>query len=220
MRRLNRQSVDVPSCLVNPPEDRTYGNLRREQKAEIRQKLLHMQGNRCAYCERRTGKDAHDGHVEHFRSQATHPHRELEWCNLFWSCTDQHSCGKHKDDCNLVGGTGRKRAFTIDDILDPSIDDPDEYLLFVHDGTVRPRGDLSPNEARRAEETLRVFNLDQSSFLQDSRADAVRPYITSVDALLSLGVEIVRKYVQSQLPIIDEQPFSTAIKHYLGGLIR
>ena len=178
-----------------------------------------MQKGRCAYCERRTGQGADDGHIEHFRNQAHHPHLALDWRNMFWSCVDQNSCGKHKDDCNIVGGTGRKRSFNIDDILDPTADDPDEFFLFVYDGSVAPRSDVNGVELRRAEETLRVFNLRDSAFLRTSREDAVRPYKDAVDSLLPAGPEVVKRYLQVQLPIIESRPFSTAIKHYLGGLL-
>lgn len=219
MHKLDRQSVAVPACLSAPPNGRKYENLNRAEKGEIRTRLLEVQKDRCAYCERRTGQGADDGHIEHFRNQANHPHLDLEWHNMFWSCVDQNSCGKHKDDCNIVGGTGRKRAFNIDDIIDPTVDDPDAFFLFVYDGTAAPRPGVSGVELRRAEETLRVFNLADSAFLKTSREDAVRPYKDAVDSLLAAGPDVVKNYVQAQLPIIEARPFSTAIKHYLGGIL-
>ena len=72
---------------------------------------------------------------------------------------------------------------------------------------------------RRATETLRVFQIDGSAYLRKSREDAVKPYIGAIDSLLPLGIEIVKKYVQSELPKIDAAPFCTAVKHYLGGIV-
>jgi uncharacterized protein (TIGR02646 family) len=69
VRHLDRKSIPVPACLAEQVEGRTYSRLSGAEKAEIRTALLNLQGNRCAYCERRTG-DAHDeGHIEHFRKQ-------------------------------------------------------------------------------------------------------------------------------------------------------
>lgn len=219
MRKLNRQSVAIPTCLAVPPTGQRYDNLQRAEKNEVRSRLLEMQGDRCAYCERRTGQGPDDGHIEHFRNQAKHPHLDREWANMFWSCVDKNTCGKHKDDCNIISGTGRKRAFNIDDIIDPSIEDPDEYFLFVYDGTVCVRAGLSAKQSHRAAESIRVFNLAESAYLRTSRQDAVQPYKHAIDSLLPLGPEVVKKYVQAQFSAIDSAPFSTAVKHYLGGLL-
>lgn len=218
MHKLNRNSVCKPSCLESPPPDKVYADLRGHEKEEIRDCLLTMQSHRCSYCERRTGKEKHEGHIEHFRKQCNHRGLVLDWENLFWSCVDINCCGKHKDDCDIVHGTGTKRRYEDDHILNPSTDDPEEYLVFLDDGTVRVRDGLLPENELRAKETLRVFNLDSSSFLRSSREDAIRPYKSTIDSLLTLGVDVVTKYVREQLPRIEKAPFCTAIKHYLGGL--
>ena len=220
MHKLNRNSVDTPTCLKAPSADKCYADLRGHEKNEIRDRLLEMQGQRCAYCERRTGTDRHEGHIEHFRKQCNHGGLVLSWENLFWSCVDINSCGKHKDDCNIKHGTGVKREFKEDEIIDPAIEDPEHYFVFVSDGTVCLRDGLTTIEKKRAEETLRVFNLADSAFLRTSREDAVRPYKASIDSLLPHGIEMVQKYVDGVFNQIDTSPFCTAIKHYLGGLLQ
>ena len=218
MHKLNRTSVAKPGCLENPHPEKRYRDLRGSEKDEIRDRLREMQVDRCAYCERRTGTGKDEGHIEHFRKQCDFEHLDLDWENMFWSCVDINSCGKHKDDCDIVGGTGKKRAFSPDHIVDPSCEDPEQFFLFVVDGTIRIREGLDAINENRAFETLRVFNLDESPFLRTSRADAVRPYRDAIEDLLHMGEEVVRKYVESQLGKIETSPFCTAIKHYLGGL--
>jgi uncharacterized protein (TIGR02646 family) len=177
-----------------------------------------MQNHRCAYCERRTGTAANDGHVEHFRNQADHPALTTDWNNMFWSCTDIKFCGKHKDECRIVGGTGKCRAFNVQDILDPSADDPDHFLLFVDDGSIQQQSNLSVDEQRRFSETLRVFQLADAAFLVDSRKDAVKPYIDAVNDLRSDGPERLRAYIARQLVRISGVPFETAIRHFLESV--
>jgi uncharacterized protein (TIGR02646 family) len=217
VRHLDRKSIPVPACLAEQVEGRTYSSLSGAEKAEIRTALLNLHGNRCAYCERRTG-DAHDeGHIEHFRKQADHRNLTTTWENLYWSCKDEKTCGKHKDNCRKANG--RLARFNENDLLDPGIDDPDQFLLFVDDGTVVPRPGTDPDERRRAEETLRVFRLADSAYLKQQREDALRPYKSAVKYLLPLGTGLLAEYVEGERENIRQAPFSAAIRHYLEGIL-
>lgn len=218
MHRLNRNTVQAPACITPHDPSRKYEQLTGGQKTEIRNALLTMQKHRCAYCERRTGTAANDGHIEHFRNQANHPDMTTDWNNMFWSCTDIKFCGKHKDECKIVGGTGKCRAFNIQDILDPSVDDPEYFMLFISDGSIQQRANLTADEQRRFAETLRVFQLVDAAFLVDSRRDAVKPYIDIVNELSADGPEKVRAYIARQLTRISGAPFETAIRHFLESV--
>jgi uncharacterized protein (TIGR02646 family) len=217
MHRLDRSAVPVPACLVAPPEGGRYNTLHGSEREEIRARLLELQCHRCAYCERRTGDDRDDGHIEHFRNQSGHAGLELAWTNMFWSCNDEKTCGKHKDKCDRPSGP--RARFVPDDIIDPSIDDPDDFFLFVVDGTVRHFDGLDAISERRALETLRVFQLANSAYLRRSREDAVKPYLRAIVALLSAGQEVVVRYVQGEIANIDSAPFATAIRQYLEGFL-
>jgi len=217
MHALNRGEVPIPPCLAAPPAERTYADLHGHEKEEIRAGLLNLQKHRCAYCERRTGEERDDGHIEHFRNQGRHIQLSLTWTNMFWSCSDEKTCGKHKDKCNRQ--SGRFVAFDPNDLIDPSQDDPNDFLLFVVDGTVRPREGLDAVNQRRAEETLRVFQLAESAYLRKSREDAVKPYVGAIDSLLSAGADLLGRYVKSEVAKIDSAPFSTTIRQYLEGIL-
>lgn len=217
MHKLDRSSVACPTCLVTYVPGSHYGQLQKDEKEEIRTALFTMQRSRCAYCERRAGNELY-GHIEHFRKRADQPELQLTWSNMFWSCLDEHSCGKYKDKCDRPLGSGPRARFDANDLLNPCDEDPDVFLEFLVDGTVRPREGLSTGDAKRANETLRVFQLDANAFLRQSRKDAVSPYMTAVDTLLDFGVEAVKKYVASVQTDIDAAPFSAVIKQYLRGL--
>jgi uncharacterized protein (TIGR02646 family) len=214
MHKLDRNSVPVPVCLAAPVVTR-YDHLHGPERNTIRAALFAIQGERCAYCERRTGTGRDEGHIEHFRDQAGHTHLQLHWPNLFWSCKDESTCGKHKDKCNRPAGTGAQAIFNADEIIDPCVDDPDVYLLFVYDGTVRHRDGLSQQDARRATETIRVFQLADSALLRKSREDAVKPYIGILNSLRLYAPDKLQTYAASELTNTAFAPFSTAIRHFL-----
>ncbi len=218
MHMLDRNSVPCPTCLQQVTAGWGYDQLGARDKAEIRAALLAMQVNRCAYCERRTGEERDEGHIEHFRKQANRPDLEMDWANMFWSCRDERTCGKHKDKCDRPAGSGAQAVCDPAHLIDPCAVDPDNYLEFLPDGNVRPRAGLSPGDLRVAEETIRVFQLAESAFLRRSREDAVRPYVQAIDAMLPHGQELLRQFVNSVQAQIHATPFPTAIRHYLRGL--
>lgn len=217
VRHLDRTSIPTPACLGAPTDGRRYCDLTGAEKAEIRVSLLNLQGNRCAYCERRTGDERDEGHIEHFRKQAEHDDLTTTWENMYWSCKDEKTCGKHKDKCTKT--MGRLARFDEEDLIDPGIDDPDQFLFFVDDGTVVPRQGLDADSHRRAQETLRVFQLADSAYLKKQRADAIRPYNEAVKFLAQHGGQMVADYLQTQKTHIEQAPFSTAIRHYFEGIL-
>jgi uncharacterized protein (TIGR02646 family) len=214
VHKLDRAKASIPTCLATPTVA-NYGRLRGADKESIRQALFTIQGERCAYCERRTGTGEKDGHIEHFRNQANHAQLDLHWPNLFWSCNDTNSCGKHKDDCDIKNGTSTKAEFNPDHIIDPGSDNPDDFLIFVYDGEVKPKVGLAASELRKATETLRVFQLADSPFLRKSRSDAVSPYVSQLDLLLQIAPDRILAYAQSELGKTQHAPFYTAIRHFL-----
>lgn len=211
MRKINRDAVATPLCLASG-SGRSYADLRGAEKNEIRVALLTVQGHRCAYCERRTGSGSDDGHIEHFRKQADHPDLDMTWTNMFWSCNDEKTCGKSKDKCERVSGP--KARFNCDDLMNPDLHDPDEFFLFVTDGSVQMRPGLSEDKQLQAQETLRVFQLAESAYLRKAREDAVKPYVNIVASLLLMGPAVVRQYVQAQKSTVDAAPFSVAIRQF------
>jgi uncharacterized protein (TIGR02646 family) len=219
VHKLDRTSVPRPNCL-DPATTvgRNYGHLRGPEKEEIREALVRMQQSRCAYCERRLADGRDDGHIEHFRNQANHAQNDLDWDNLFWSCTDEKTCGKHKDKCSRAGG-GPLRVFDPAHVIKPCTDDPEEFFLFVVDGTIRPRTGLDAARLQRAEETLRVLQLNDSALLRKSREDAVHPYIGAIDAMLRAAPSIVGRYILDELDRIRGAPFETAVRRFLESML-
>jgi uncharacterized protein (TIGR02646 family) len=218
VHRLERSRLPEPPCLASRRQAADYARLTKAEKAEIRTALLALQADRCAYCERRTGDHQdYDGHIEHFRKQANHSDLDLKWDNLYWSCLDERTCGKHKDKCSAA--TGPRRIFDPADLLDPGCDDPEDYLRFTSDGSVAPRDGMGELATRRATETIRVFQLNEAACLKRSRRDAVHPFFEAVALLLENDPDLLRKYVDRQLRSCSDAHHGTAIKHFLMNVI-
>jgi len=210
MHKLDRENINLPDCLNNYRHGRDeWAALTYEEREEIRSALELMQGRRCAYCE--CGLDDHGQHIEHFRQRGRYPQGTFDWSNLFLSCERHESCGKHKDRCGQYDYT---------DLIKPDVEDPEYFLLFANDGTIAVRRGLTAIERRRAEETLRIFNLDeQGGPLRYMRKAAVSGYIKTAQEIQ----DIANYYPQEDwMPFLMEEieqskdlPFCTAIKHAL-----
>jgi len=210
MHWLDRNNVTAPACLVAYQyPGHTWEDVSGESKIEIRTRLEEMQGRRCAYCE--GPLDLLGQHIEHFRRKGNghFPQLTFTWTNLYWSCDRADSCGHYKD--RDAG------AYDPDDLVDPCVDDPDQFFHFRSDGTINVRNGLSNDNRHRAEETLRVFNLNPLwGRLRNMRKAAVTPYLSMVDgAAGEFSPQELQEYFSDELAVAVASPFFTAIRHVL-----
>jgi len=206
MHKLERP--EAPECLdAFRRGEPDWSRIQSAEKEAIWQKLDAMQAGRCAYCEDLIQPGRR--HIEHFWRRAHYPRSTFQWENLFGSCEKSGSCGKHKD----------RTAHDPDDLIKPDVDEPDDYLRFLSDGRIVPRSDLTTEQLQRAEETLRVFNLDhEHGALRRMRYVAVRGYLGIADDLAEwyeLGEELFMQCLREELEAIRGKPFETAIRHLL-----
>jgi uncharacterized protein (TIGR02646 family) len=210
MRFLNRAMAEEPRCLSRfdwrvdswGPDCPS-----RAERQEILGQLGKMQNSHCAYCECDIENERRP-HIEHFEQRSQARHRTFLWDNLFWSCTHENRCGKHKD--KVVN------TYRVGDLLKPDVDDPRRYLLFLSDGTVKPRRDDSSADRQRAEITIRVFGLDDPGLNNMRRANIDAPYQLLQQAIAELGQEDAIEYIKSCRPEYETYPFSSAILDVLG----
>jgi uncharacterized protein (TIGR02646 family) len=207
MRQLNRADVMEPACLANYDHSHhKWDNVTCGDKAQIRQQLEQMQGRRCSYCE--GSLDALGNHIEHFRRRGHFPHLTFSWGNLYWSCDQKDSCGHYKDH-----GAG---TYDVDDLIDPCVDNPDTFFRFRTDGTINVRPDLQASDTHKAEETLRVFNLNpQWGRLRNMRKAAVAAYVCLVDGCVGISASDLQDFFRDELAAAAALPFFTAIRHVL-----
>jgi uncharacterized protein (TIGR02646 family) len=207
MQKLNRNDIAAPACLATYQHPaHNWNHVRPQDKDEIRTHLEQMQGRRCGYCE--GPLDALGQHIEHFRRKKHFPELTFSWTNLYWSCDRTDSCGHYKDH-----GAGE---YNVNDLVEPCVDDPDQFFRFRTDGTISIRPGLSPGAQSKAEETLRVFNLNPKwGRLRNMRKAAVSPYVAFVDRDLEFSINELQEFFSDELSQAVTLPFYTAIRHVL-----
>lgn len=237
MHFLDRNSVTEPSCLSSysyPAQ--TWKSFGGPCKVELRKALVELQGEpgitnsagaseygiRCAYCE---SSIFHDGHIEHFRRKNPEHFPELTfaWDNLFLSCGATTHCGHYKDAAN-------SKPYDPNDLVKPDIEDPRRLLFFSVQGSLHPREGLSATDQHRANETIRVFNLNDP-VLVAKRRKALESLAESRDEFLMLFgdlldenhsehereefEQLVHEWIQNEVQVSMYQPYSSAIRDLL-----
>jgi predicted ATP-binding protein involved in virulence len=91
-----------------------------------------------------------------------------------------------------------------------------ELLLFLADGTVAIRLNLAPGDRYRAEETIRVFNLNAASLI-NQRRQAVQGYISLTEGKSDLSDMEWQGYIAEELQEVVGHAFVTAIRHMATG---
>ncbi|HNX77653.1 MAG TPA: TIGR02646 family protein [Candidatus Rifleibacterium sp.] len=210
MHRLNRGPE--PACLRHYRiTGAKWEDIEPNDKTAIQKQLFDIQGYFCAYCEASI-KNSDNRHIEHFRKKENHSAKIFEWGNLFWSCCNPNCCGFHKDS----SATG---SYSPDDLIKPDEEDSDDYFLFLATGNIVVRTGLPENMRRRAEETLRVFNLNgKNSGLIARRRIVAKNYRESLEALMQIECSATAKiteYIGQLLEAARNAEFYTTVKHVL-----
>ena len=211
MHRLDRSSIQEPTCLSSYQHGRdSWSDVTHEDKEEVRSRLEQLQGRRCAYCE--GDLDKLGQHIEHFVQKGRRSEVTFLWSNLFWACDQADRCGRYKDKC--------KPGYNDRDLIKPDEDDPDHFLHFISDGSIRPRAGLSPADYHRAKETLRVFKLDEDfGKLRAMRREAIRPHLLTAIAIAEIAAkhaqDVWLEFWREEVAAVSGLPFTTAIRHAL-----
>jgi uncharacterized protein (TIGR02646 family) len=170
-----------------------------------------MQGCRCAYCE--SSLEQAGRHIEHFYQKADDqfPQKTFDWDNLFGSCNRNESCGRHKDNNTTPD---------FNHLIKPDIENPEYYFQFLMDGRITLRDNLTETECHKAEETLRVFNLNpEHGPLKNMRKIHIISHYPDIDFLDELAFlhlfQEIQEFIQKEKEAIRGKPFETAIKHSL-----
>jgi len=218
MHFIARTRVSAPSCLAKLGATQcTWDDVTYDQREEMRESLKQLDESRCAYCE--VYVQHLQCHIEHFQTQRRSPQLRFEWGNLFLSCNRNHTCGTHKDNSPET----RQRKYIVEDLVKPDEEDPERFIQFYADGTIRVRAGIGDRDKRRAEETLRVFNLRHGG-LRKMREIAVNNYLNAqfefFEFLDSLSVVEQEVFLQGEIRETEKDEYVTTIKHFLLSLLR
>lgn len=158
--------------------DLTWKAARQTQAlAAVVRTLQAMMGprQRCMYC-----VDSHGSDIEHFWPKASYPAKAFLWPNLLLCCTE---CGRFKGDRFPLTVAGEPL------LVDPSVDDPWEYLDFDPDtGNLTARYDaISRAPAPKGECTVRMLQLDRREGVAEGYMRTFRRLVACVNAALAEG---------------------------------
>jgi uncharacterized protein (TIGR02646 family) len=192
-----------PTCLQGKLSIRTLS------KKSIWKELDKMQHGFCAYCERKLNDKKH---IEHFVPKRDDKKLEHEWENLFGSCGNSmqpwDSCGIFKDE--------KARPYDSINLIKPDIESPDKYLKFSSNGTVKPKSNLKGLDRKKAQETIRVFNLDNCIKLVGARKRFLKIQLCFVSQLVreqGFTLEDAMKLINNS----ESTEFNTALTQLLAA---
>lgn len=135
----------------------------------LKEELMRLSHNKCAYCECSLEVESNYMEVEHFKDKSQYPDDVLLWDNLLPSC--KH-CNGHKSDHDVV----------TEPIVNPFKDNPRDHLYFQ---LYRYKG-----RDKKGQDTCEVLNLnDPERKLVDIRMDLGEQIQISLDDFLALFEE-------------------------------
>jgi uncharacterized protein (TIGR02646 family) len=218
MKKLDRNIGQEPSCLSNfTYPEKTWDNVKSRHKRNIWTEFNKIQNQFCAYCESPAEQGEGKGHIEHFfhKGCAEYANLTFSWPNLFGCCDSNEHCGHYKDQ-ELSGGL--PRAYDPSLVLKPDVDEPDDYLKFLHTGIVEEKSGLNTEQQARATETITALNL-KAAKLVISRRNQITLFENRLLALYELFEqnslnqdEFDAQYIDIQIDSQSEA-HRTAIRH-------
>lgn len=157
----------------NPPQNSDQSTSRwrnfRRDKADVMTLLLNEQYHLCCYSEVRADWRGLGYHIEHVENKSQQPGRTFDYQNLAASALDSEN-GLHLFGINAFGGHSRRKQDAVDmaKFIHCHIPDCSRYFAYLSNGYVVPSIDLTEQEAKNAQYTIDLLNLN-SGFLQTER---------------------------------------------------
>jgi uncharacterized protein (TIGR02646 family) len=177
----------------------------------VKNALIKIQHNKCCFCE--SSLHAQHGDVEHFRpkggwlqedkdklSEVGYYWLAYDWCNLFLACQKCNQTFK-KNYFPIENPIERALNHTHDIrrelhlIINPSLDNPQEHLLF--------KKEIITSKTAKGKETIKRTAIDQEPFEEDRRT-----YFQMINALL----DCLKLFNENQISSPDGQTILATIK--------
>jgi len=144
-------------------------------------------------------------HFDHFRKKSIYPKLRFKWDNLFAAIKDRPFGADYKD--KIVDGDNHNIVYA--NIFSPLTPHLQDYFHYATNGEIEPSNGLSEENRHKAEETIRVFNLnapelvsrrrtiiEQISFYQELSEEEIRSCFIGQGFLSVVDQEIRYKEVQ------------------------
>lgn len=171
---------------------------------DIKSALKRMFQEKCAYCESNLSHVSY-GHIEHFKPKSTYPKKCFDWDNLLLGC----------EVCNGIQFKSVNFPLAADGgpLINPSIEDPTEFLNFEYDPETGLANVLGKND--RGLTTEKVLGLNRPELVRH-RSRIVRMILfvaMKASEGDSLAIKEMRKLVKTDQ---EYSAFSIAISNKFG----
>lgn len=127
------------------------------KKAFIIKPLLQMTHNKCAYCECKLDIQGKSVTIDHFHCKSLYPEEVVSWDNLLPSCVH----------CNTNKGKLDTKEYHI---IDPSKDNPKDYLYLSH-YMIRSKDNSLTSKGRRTVDELQLNHRERLVWARIEIAD-------------------------------------------------
>lgn len=166
MKKLDKKEAPLSfSEYVTKHAPKTWEDVAPVRTA-LREHIWKEQGCCCAYTEIRLEADA--CHIDHYRKRNLFPELTLDYTNMLVACNAESYSAKHKDKTVTCKAD-------YDNLINPLVDNPSDYLEFTWTGTVCAVG-----QCKKGEQTISYFNLNERS-LRERRKTALLQMKTMLD---------------------------------------
>ena len=119
----------------------------------------------CGYTELPLDVDKVTVHFDHYRKKSIYPGLRFKWDNLFAAVKDNRFGADFKD--GIVNGRNHSQMYAS--ILSPLTVGLQDYFHYATSGEIEPMSGLSEENFEKAEETIRVFNLNEAELVNRRR---------------------------------------------------
>jgi len=165
MKKIDRKEPAFYGDYIISKKPESWDELSKDIGYDVRVYMLMKEQNyQCAYTE--IYIEPEDSHIDHFKKQSFLRKKLFsitifEWNNLLTSCNSEFYGARFKD-----------KNITCNDykeLIDPVSDDPQKYFDYSITGEIL----VGENDAK-ANNTLRLFNLNDYSLVQQRQAVAIQ----------------------------------------------
>lgn len=205
----NREPESVKQYKQLAAQDINYGYkyLHRPERKELLKALLEEQGYICCYC----GMEISDenSHIEHLKTQTSHPHLSLEYTNLLASCGISETYRPaYYSEPHCQEHCGRKRQHN-DLSIKPTEPNCETKFSYTAEGEILPN----------TETTVITLNLNYTE-LRKLRKAAIEGAMSLIeDEFSDQEIALFAKSFEQRDREGKFQPFCFAIAYFLNSYI-
>jgi len=165
MKKIDKKEPDFYKNFIRNKKPITWFEVSKEVGENARKYMLEFeQNNQCAYTEKFI--KSNNSHIDHFVKQnfikqGAFKTSLFEWNNLLTSCNSEHYGAKFKDKNIAIND--------YDNLINPTKDNPDEYLEYTVTGRI-----IAKNNSKKGEATIARMNLNDYELVTQRKAVALQ----------------------------------------------